>query len=77
MSEIEKRLLDALDKLPDRERKVLILRFGIGGGSPRTLEEVGRVFNVTRQRIREIEGSALHNMRRSTVRNRIFNGDDD
>ena len=50
-------------KLTDREKIVLILRFGINDGYPRTLEEVGKVFNVTRERIRQIEHKALKKLR--------------
>ncbi len=49
----------ALDALPQREREVIEMRFGLTGGRPRTLEEVGRAFNVTRERIRQIENHAL------------------
>jgi RNA polymerase primary sigma factor len=49
----------ALDSLPARERKVIELRFGLKGESPRTLEEVGRAFGVTRERIRQIENNTL------------------
>ena len=49
----------ALGTLPARERDVIIMRFGIGGGKPRTLEEVGRAFDVTRERIRQIENHTL------------------
>ena len=49
----------ALSSLPDRERKVIELRFGLSGTHPRTLEEVGRAFGVTRERIRQIENSTL------------------
>ena len=49
----------ALSTLPARERDVIIMRFGIGGGKPRTLEEVGRAFDVTRERIRQIENHTL------------------
>ena len=45
---------------------MLTLRFGIGDGSPRTLEEVGRVFSVTRERVRQIEAKALRKMRHPT-----------
>ena len=72
MNQIEERLLDALDSLTDRERKVIEIRFGIGGDGPRTLEEVGRVFNVTRERVRQIEAKALHKLRRKEIRCRIF-----
>jgi RNA polymerase primary sigma factor len=52
-----------LDELTEREKKIIQLRFGLKGGYPRTLEEVGREFNVTRERIRQIEGKALRKLR--------------
>jgi RNA polymerase primary sigma factor len=53
----------ALDSLPERERKVIELRFGLKGESPRTLEEVGKEFGVTRERIRQIESKTLAKLR--------------
>ena len=55
-----------LTTLTKREAKVLNLRFGINDGSPRTLEEVGKIFNVTRERVRQIEAKALRKMRHPT-----------
>ncbi len=55
-----------LTTLTKRESKVLNLRFGIIDGSPRTLEEVGKIFNVTRERVRQIEAKALRKMRHPT-----------
>ena len=52
-------LREALENLGYRERRVLELRYGLGGEHPRTLEEVGRTFNVTRERIRQIEHQSL------------------
>jgi RNA polymerase primary sigma factor len=52
-----------LDELTEREKRVLQLRFGLGDGHARTLEEVGREFNVTRERIRQIEGKAIRKLR--------------
>lgn len=52
-----------LQDLKDRERQVIILRFGLKDGHPRTLEEVGKAFNVTRERIRQIEAKALRKLR--------------
>jgi RNA polymerase primary sigma factor len=52
-----------LDTLTEREQKVLILRFGLTDGRTRTLEEVGKEFNVTRERIRQIEAKALRKLR--------------
>ena len=54
---------DILDTLSHRERRVLELRYGLGGELPRTLDEVGRAFNVTRERIRQIENQSLKNLR--------------
>jgi RNA polymerase primary sigma factor len=50
---------NALASLPDRERKVIELRFGLSGAQPCTLEEVGKAFGVTRERIRQIENNTL------------------
>ena len=55
--------MDVLASLTPRERKVLNLRFGLEDGRSRTLEEVGREFNVTRERIRQIEAKALRKLR--------------
>jgi RNA polymerase primary sigma factor len=56
-------LRDALENLSYRERRVLELRFGLGGEHPRTLDEVGRAFHVTRERIRQIEHQSLEKLR--------------
>ena len=56
-------LREALENLSYRERRVLELRYGLGGEHPRTLDEVGRTFNVTRERIRQIEAKALRKLR--------------
>ncbi len=63
---LREKLGDVLASLNDRERKVLELRFGLGDGYSRTLEEVGRQFQVTRERIRQIEAKALRKMRHPT-----------
>lgn len=60
---MKEQLLDVLDTLTPREEKVLRLRFGLDDGRQRTLEEVGREFNVTRERIRQIEAKALRKLR--------------
>ena len=52
-----------LDTLSQRERRVLELRYGLDGEQPRTLDEVGRTFNVTRERIRQIENQSLKKLR--------------
>ena len=56
-------LMEVLDTLTDREKKVLILRYGLDGGRSYTLEEVGEKFHVTRERIRQIEAKALRKLR--------------
>ncbi len=63
---LKDKLGDVLSSLTERERKVLELRFGLGDGYARTLEEVGRQFKVTRERIRQIEAKALRKMRHPT-----------
>ena len=60
---LKEQLLSVLDTLTPREEKVIRLRYGIDDGKPRTLEEVGREFNVTRERIRQIEAKALRKLR--------------
>ena len=60
-----------LADLKDRERQVIILRFGLEDGHPRTLEEVGKEFNVTRERIRQIEAKALRKLRNPVRSKRI------
>jgi RNA polymerase primary sigma factor len=56
---------DLLDVLDPRERKIISFRFGLGGGKERTLEEVGRKFGVTRERIRQLQNIALQKMRKA------------
>ena len=63
---LREKITDVLDSLTDRECKVLTLRFGLADGYSRTLEEVGRAFRVTRERIRQIEAKALRKMRHPT-----------
>ncbi|MBM3244623.1 MAG: RNA polymerase sigma factor RpoD [Candidatus Omnitrophica bacterium] len=60
-----------LGTLTEREKKILILRFGINDGCPRTLEEVGNVFKVTRERVRQIEAKALKKLRHPTRSRRL------
>ena len=64
----------ALDSLPERERKVIELRFGLKGESPRTLEEVGRAFGVTRERIRQIENNTLKKLEMLPEAQRLRDG---
>ena len=63
---LKDKMNEVLATLTDRERKVLIQRFGLMDGKPKTLEEVGIEFNVTRERIRQIEAKALRKMRHPT-----------
>jgi RNA polymerase primary sigma factor len=65
LSVLQEQLGDVLKTLKDRERKIIQLRYGIHDGNPRTLEEVGREFNLTRERIRQIEYSVLNKLRNS------------
>ena len=60
---LRQQLMDILDTLSPREAKVLRLRYGLDDGRPRTLEEVGKEFNVTRERVRQIEAKALRKIR--------------
>ena len=60
---LHEQLMEALDTLTEREQQVLRLRFGLDDGKPRTLEEVGKQFHVTRERIRQIEAKALRKLR--------------
>ena len=56
---------DMLEALDDRERKIIFQRFGLDGGKPKTLEEVGKKFGVTRERIRQLQNLALAKMRQA------------
>ena len=58
----EQALRDLLDQLSYRERRVLELRYGLRGEKPRTLDELGRMFNVTRERIRQVESQSLQKL---------------
>jgi RNA polymerase primary sigma factor len=60
---LKSQISDALNKLTERERKIIVLRFGLDDGRFRTLEEVGREFGITRERIRQIEAKALRKLR--------------
>ena len=60
---LKSQICEALGKLTERERKIIVLRFGLEDGRFRTLEEVGREFGITRERIRQIEAKALRKLR--------------
>ena len=68
---LKTQLAEVLDTLTDREENVLRLRFGLDDDNPRTLEEVGRVFGVTRERIRQIEAKALRKLRHPSRSNQL------
>ena len=72
-SMLKEQIGDVLVTLSERERQVLLLRFGLQDGSPRTLEEVGQMFNVTRERVRQIEAKALRKLRHPTRSRRLRN----
>lgn len=57
-----KALLECLNTLTDREAEILSMRYGMHGGNPQTLEEVGKVFGVTRERIRQLENKAIRKL---------------
>ncbi len=66
-------ITSALGTLTEREKKILMLRFGINDGCQRTLEEVGNVFSVTRERVRQIEAKALKKLRHPTRSRKLRN----
>lgn len=68
---LKEQLIDVLSTLTKREARVLIMRFGLEDGRPRTLEEVGKEFNVTRERIRQIEAKALRKLRHPSRSNKL------
>ena len=68
---LKEHLLEVLDTLTPREKRVLQMRFGIDDGKPRTLEEVGKEFDVTRERIRQIEAKALRKLRHPSRSKRL------
>ncbi len=68
---LREELINSMDILTEREQMILKLRFGFDDGRPRTLEEVGKVYNVTRERIRQIEEKALRKLRHPARRARL------
>jgi RNA polymerase primary sigma factor len=66
-------VLDALSELTEREAKILILRFGLNGTKRHTLKELGEIFGITRERIRQIQKGALRKLRRPSVRQKLIN----
>ena len=78
---LKEQLMSVLETLTPREQKVIRLRYGLDDAHPRTLEEVGREFSVTRERIRQIEAKALRKLRQPSklrkLRDEDFDGDED
>lgn len=75
--EVNKTILNVLSTLEEREKEVIIMRFGLGDNKPKTLEEIGKHFNLTRERIRQIEEKALRKLRnpiRSGILKTVFEG---
>ncbi|MBU4306175.1 MAG: RNA polymerase sigma factor RpoD [Candidatus Omnitrophica bacterium] len=70
-SMLKEQMEQVMETLSDREKRVLVLRFGIKDGYPRTLEEVGKIFSVTRERVRQIEAKALRKLRHPTRSKRL------
>ena len=68
---LREQLIEVLHTLTTREAQVLTLRFGLEDGRQRTLEEVGKVFNITRERIRQIEAKALRKLRHPSRSKRL------
>jgi RNA polymerase primary sigma factor len=68
---LKSQITEALNKLTERERKIIVLRFGLEDGKFRTLEEVGREFGITRERIRQIEAKALRKLRHPTYSRKL------
>ena len=68
---LTEKMVKVLSTLSHREEKVIRLRFGLGDGTPRTLEEVGTIFKVTRERVRQIEAKALNKLRHSSRSNKL------
>ena len=60
---LQEQMSEILNDLPERERKVLSMRFGLEDGMSKTLEDVGKEFNITRERVRQIEARALRKLR--------------
>ena len=69
--DLENEVWDVIDNLPQRQREVLTLRFGLEGNQPHTLEAISQKFGVSRERIRQIEQKALRKLRHPTHKARL------
>ena len=68
---LEKEISDLLDKLPEKERRVIELRFGLRGEEPRTLREIGDLLNISRERVRQLETRALRKLRNMAMKRHL------
>lgn len=75
-NEIAMKIYEQISNLPERQKKVIFERFGLSDGRPKTLEEVGKIMNVTRERVRQIEAKALEKLRRKNKRVEVDDFDD-
>jgi len=71
IADLKQRMAEVLDTLNPREKEVLMLRFGLVDNKEKTLEEVGQIYGVTRERIRQIEDKALRKLRHPSRRSKI------
>ena len=71
MSSLHDDVMQSLSELSDREKQIIMLRFGINGDGPMTLEEIGNIFNITRERVRQIETKALRKLRHPSRANKL------
>jgi RNA polymerase primary sigma factor len=68
---LEKEIEDMLDRLPEKERRVIELRFGLRGEEPRTLREIGDILNISRERVRQLETRALRKLRNMAIKKHL------
>ncbi|ADC90129.1 putative RNA polymerase, sigma 70 family subunit [Thermocrinis albus DSM 14484] len=68
---LEKEIEEMLDKLPEKERRVIELRFGLRGEEPRTLREIGEILNISRERVRQLETRALRKLRNMAMKKHL------
>ncbi|GBC89001.1 RNA polymerase sigma factor SigA [bacterium HR13] len=68
---LEKEIGDMLDRLPEKERRVIELRFGLRGEEPRTLREIGDILNISRERVRQLETRALRKLRNMAMKRHL------
>ncbi|SHK15045.1 sigma-70 family RNA polymerase sigma factor [Thermocrinis minervae] len=71
METLEKEINELLDKLPEKERRVIELRFGLRGEEPKTLREIGEILNISRERVRQLETRALRKLRNMAIKKHL------